>query len=415
MRRLIFFLLIGVWAFSQRITAVSAQQTSHLVQPGDTWAALAARYNLDVVTVQAANPHMNQQRQPTIGTAVFIPTVASERAGRVVRPFGSLLETAVLSGVPYWQLAQQNQVENPFRPLLLQPLFVPGGDTPPRELPMGFETLELSQVPAHPGQAIGWRAVASAPLAATAQLNEIRGTVAGNGRFLVGLLATGAFYMGTDGYNIGKEPELLITPENSPAWAQPWLFSNNQWEYQELTLTGAAAEIDQESIQQERERLFAIWSQVTPTPSWASPYQLPITNYLSITSTYGARRSYNGGPYRTYHEGLDFAAYGGTPVFAPAAGTAVVAEFLYVRGGAVILDHGLGVYTGYYHMSSIAIEPGQAVQPGDLLGEVGTTGLSTGNHLHWDLLVVATWVDPAAWMEQNMACWVLAGWGTPCQ
>ena len=79
------------------------------------------------------------------------------------------------------------------------------------------------------------------------------------------------------------------------------------------------------------------------------------------------------------------------------------------------LDHGLGIYTGYYHMSSVAVTRGEVVQPGRLLGEVGTTGLSTGNHLHWDLLVNATWVDAAAWLEQDTACWVLAGLGQSCE
>ncbi|MEJ2749296.1 MAG: M23 family metallopeptidase, partial [Anaerolineae bacterium] len=121
-----------------------------------------------------------------------------------------------------------------------------------------------------------------------------------------------------------------------------------------------------------------------------------------------------GGPYNSSHEGTDFAAYGGTAVTAPAVGTIVLAEPLAARGGAVIIDHGLGEYSGYYHLSNIIAVPGQAVQLGDLIGEVGTTGLSTGNHLHWDFLVAGQWVDALAWLDQDMGCWILAGWGTPC-
>lgn len=116
----------------------------------------------------------------------------------------------------------------------------------------------------------------------------------------------------------------------------------------------------------------------------------------------------------TYHEGVDFSAYGGTPIYAPAAGTVVLAERLYVRGGAVIIDHGLGVFSGFYHMSAIHAVAGQDVRPGDLLGEVGTTGLSTGNHLHWDLLINGIWVDAAVWQEQSMACWSLEALGRGC-
>ncbi|MBK6709816.1 MAG: M23 family metallopeptidase [Chloroflexi bacterium] len=78
------------------------------------------------------------------------------------------------------------------------------------------------------------------------------------------------------------------------------------------------------------------------------------------------------------------------------------------------MDHGLGIHSGYYHLSRILVEPGQLVQPGDILGEVGTTGLSTGNHLHWDFLVGITWIDAQSWLAQDMACWIRAGLGEPC-
>jgi murein DD-endopeptidase MepM/ murein hydrolase activator NlpD len=187
-----------------------------------------------------------------------------------------------------------------------------------------------------------------------------------------------------------------------------------EWTFDQVTLTGEAAAIDAESRRLERERLFILWSQATAVPQWTAPFQLPIESYLEISSEYGARRSYNGGPFSTYHEGLDFSAYGGTPVYAPAAGTVVVAERLYVRGGAVIIDHGLGIYSGFYHLSEVVAEVGQKVETGQLLGNVGTTGFSSGNHLHWDLLVDGIWVSPAAWLEQDMACWILEGWGMPC-
>ncbi|MFT5194668.1 MAG: murein DD-endopeptidase MepM/ murein hydrolase activator NlpD, partial [Candidatus Promineifilaceae bacterium] len=132
----------------------------------------------------------------------------------------------------------------------------------------------------------------------------------------------------------------------------------------------------------------------------------PVSGYLYYSSYYGARRSYNGGPYASYHEGLDFAAYRGSNVYAPAAGVIALAETLYVRGGAVIIDHGIGVYTGFYHLDSIAVTAGSAVQQGDLIGTVGSTGLSTGPHLHWDLLVNGIWIDPFEWRASQLDCWL---------
>jgi murein DD-endopeptidase MepM/ murein hydrolase activator NlpD len=76
----------------------------------------------------------------------------------------------------------------------------------------------------------------------------------------------------------------------------------------------------------------------------------------------------------------------------------VLAEELVVRGNAVLIDHGGGVFSGYWHLVDIAVSAGQQVQPGDLLGHVGTTGLSTGNHLHWELRVNGFAVNPMQWL-----------------
>ena len=391
--------------FTPTVLAQSFTQT-HFVQPGDTWAALALRYNLD--QTQLRGSQMNQQREPVIGQTITLPTTSPERMGQIVRvDEGGLLATAVRHHASPWQLALQNALPSPSQPTFYYPLFIPGGTMPPRDLPIGLHSLDLSHIPAHPGQALAYRAQGATAVSATLNLSSFDNLTEGLNH--IGLIATGAFY--------GKgAPELAIqTTPDAPLWAQPWLFVDpNEWDYQQITLTGEAAQIDAESIRLERERLFALWANVSSQIQWHSSFQLPINDYLEISSTYGARRSYNGGPYRSYHEGVDFAAYGGTPVTAPAVGTVVLAERLYVRGGAVILDHGLGIYSGFYHMSAVHAEDGQQVQPGDLLGEVGTTGLSTGNHLHWDMLVADTWVDAWAWWQQDMGCWLLAGLERPC-
>jgi hypothetical protein len=404
-------LLAGLLALCGLLAAkANAQETAapadHAVYPGDTWAALAARYGADV---QAANPHLNQQRQPTIGTAVTLPPESVERNGRFLRSdAGGLLALAAQQQASPWTIARQNDLPHPYHPLFYQPLLLPGGDEPPRDLPAGFTTLELSQMVARPGEALAFRAEVRPGSVISASLNAAPFILVGDGAYRVGLIGTGAFYG-------SGAPALIIQSGDAPLWTQPWrFFDPDEWIYQEVTFTGAAAQIDQAAIDAERARLREIWAQVTPEPLWDAPFKLPIRDYLSITAPFGARRSVNGGPYNRFHEGVDFSAYGGTPVVAPAAGQVVVAEFLYVRGGSVILDHGLGVYSGYYHLSDVFVEPGQRVGAGELLGGVGTTGLSTGNHLHWDFLIGITWVDAQAWLAQGMDCWVLAGLGKPC-
>ncbi|MEZ4516456.1 MAG: M23 family metallopeptidase [Chloroflexota bacterium] len=277
-----------------------------------------------------------------------------------------------------------------------------------RELPAGIVSLELTPTTPVPGQALAAHAGLSLEGdSLTVALNAHPFAVTVQGQEAVAVGGTGAFFEPGD-------PELTIQTGANPVWRQPWAISDRDWVFQQLTLTGDAAAIDQASIDAERERLNALWSIVTSSPQWTAAFQLPISSYLEISADYGARRSYNGGPYRTYHEGVDFSAYSGTPVYAPAGGTVALAEPLFVRGGAVILDHGLGVYSGYYHLSAIHVEPGQHVEAGEVLGEVGTTGLSTGNHLHWDLIVNGTWVDAISWLDQNTACWLLEALGSAC-
>jgi len=369
----------------------------HLIEPGDTWTALSWRYGLSPADLKTAYPHVNQQRQPPIGTTLMLPISQSEQPGRLISSYTQgLLQTAVRFNISPWLLAIRNSIDNPYRPLLYRSVFIPGGDTPPKELPYNFEILELSQTVAHPGQALGFRGIIRVPEPVAVSLNELQFDAFSNQNHSLGLIGTGAFFG-------AGEPELSFRFATEPLWSQPWRFEDNEWDYQQITLTGTAAAIDQESINQERARLFQIWSLATPLPQWTTPFQEPVASYLEISTVFGTRRSYNGGPFRTHHEGVDFAAYGGTAVLAPAAGTVVLAENLYVRGGAVILDHGLGIYTGYYHMSSVDVEPGTLVQPGQQIGQVGTTGLSTGNHLHWDLLVADTWVDASAWLALSLA------------
>jgi len=128
------------------------------------------------------------------------------------------------------------------------------------------------------------------------------------------------------------------------------------------------------------------------------PFQRPCVG--SISAYFGARRSYNGGPYTSYHSGVDFRAPGGTPVYAPAAGTVVLAEPLALWGNGVVIDHGWGVLTGYGHLSTIEVQVGQQVMQGELVGKVGNTGLSTGAHLHWEVWVGETSVNGLQWLEE---------------
>ncbi len=154
--------------------------------------------------------------------------------------------------------------------------------------------------------------------------------------------------------------------------------------------------LDPQVVRAEWERIRPIFETVTPQRLWEGKFTWPLTG--TVTTEFGTRRRYQGSQTYEYHGGLDIAAPEGTPVYAPAAGRVVFSDLVQVRGNLVILDHGMGVHTAYLHMARRDVAVGAEVQPGDKIGEVGSTGLSTGPHLHWEVRVYTVAVNPLQWI-----------------
>lgn len=127
---------------------------------------------------------------------------------------------------------------------------------------------------------------------------------------------------------------------------------------------------------------------------WRQGWAWPATGRVS--THFGAQRIYGETP-ESYHSGMDIAAPAGTPVLAPAAGVIALASGPFsLEGNLVILDHGRGLTSAMLHLSRIDVSVGQVVQQGDRIGTVGSTGRSTGPHLHWGLTWNGVRVDPEA-------------------
>jgi murein DD-endopeptidase MepM/ murein hydrolase activator NlpD len=162
--------------------------------------------------------------------------------------------------------------------------------------------------------------------------------------------------------------------------------------------------IDPAVTEPENQNILAITSPFTPTQYWNGVFTSPAVYPDQFTSRYGVRRLYRGlGTDLTisgFHTGLDFAGGEGLQIFAPAAGKVVFAAPLTVRGNATIIDHGLGVYSGFWHQSQILVNVGDMVEQGQVIGLVGGTGRVTGAHLHWEVWVNGVQVDPLNWLNQ---------------
>jgi murein DD-endopeptidase MepM/ murein hydrolase activator NlpD len=143
------------------------------------------------------------------------------------------------------------------------------------------------------------------------------------------------------------------------------------------------------------------FGQFSEPAAWQGLFEVPVKDSL-ITAGYGDARSYNQGPIEIFHTGVDFAGIVGTPIYAPARGTVIFSDTLNIQGNTLIVDHGLGVMTGYYHLSKVHVNVGQVVTPGQMLAEGGSSGLSSGPHLHWELRVGNVPVNGLQWTEVDL-------------
>ncbi len=114
---------------------------------------------------------------------------------------------------------------------------------------------------------------------------------------------------------------------------------------------------------------------------------------LRISTPFGALRILNG-KRRYIHWGVDFRGRWGTPVYASLSGKVVLARNFYLTGNTVVINHGLGIYTLYAHLSKISVKEGQFVKAGRMIGRIGSTGRSTGPHLHFGIYINGVRVDP---------------------
>jgi murein DD-endopeptidase MepM/ murein hydrolase activator NlpD len=144
-------------------------------------------------------------------------------------------------------------------------------------------------------------------------------------------------------------------------------------------------------IEKEREELQRVWSHPAATRLWSGAFVRPVPQ--PANSAFGTRSILNGEP-RSPHSGADFPSPAGTPVEAPNSGRVVLAADQYFTGNTVVIDHGLGLFSLFAHLSEIDVKAGDTVKTGEIVGKTGATGRVTGPHLHWTVRANGARVDP---------------------
>lgn len=162
---------------------------------------------------------------------------------------------------------------------------------------------------------------------------------------------------------------------------------------QKLTLPKEMVELSPENearVEREQLKMAAIWPNETGRV-WDGDFINPREG--EIVTKFGVRRVINKIP-KSPHSGVDVEAEEGEEVHAPNNGVAVLIDEQFYSGKSLILDHGQGIYTMFFHLSKILVTPGQQVKRGDVIALVGSTGRSTGAHLHWGVRMQGARVDP---------------------
>jgi len=169
--------------------------------------------------------------------------------------------------------------------------------------------------------------------------------------------------------------------------------SKKAYPIQHLTLPKGMVELSPENearAEQEQKKTAAIWPNQTDR-MWAGNFMNPREG--EIVTKFGVKRFMNSIP-KNPHTGVDVSANEGDEVYAPNSGVVTLVDDLYYSGNSIVLDHGQGIYTMFFHLSKTLVVQGQQVKKGEVIGLVGSTGRSTGAHLHWGARVQGARVDP---------------------
>jgi len=453
----LFFMIL----LSFTVQPASAQESGpvYIVQPGDTLSFIASRFNVSINDLLTANPtldpnflsegqevvipglegvtgvleteiisfgdslrslsrrtqvsdeqliKLNRLVSPTelyVGASLIIPTQEQQTSlsTRIAATNGeSLLELAVKEGSDLWTLASVNKLNGTWDALPGDVLYSPSGSSEGNATGLPSALL----------------AVSVEPLPLVQGGTEVIRVQSPDGITLSGALVDMPlhFFPSNNGQVALQGVDALLEPGVYPLLTEATLPDGSKQSFEQMVLVTSGnylredillndpSTIDPAVTEPELQNITAITAPATPTRFWDSIFTAPAVYPDCFTSRYGTRRIYKVVNSETeipgFHSGLDFCGGEGLQIFSPAAGKVVFAAPLTVRGNATIIDHGWGVYSGFWHQSQLLVNVGDMVEAGQVIGLVGGTGRVTGPHLHWEVWVNGIQVNPLDWLNK---------------
>lgn len=225
-------------------------------------------------------------------------------------------------------------------------------------------------------------------------------------RFLLAPGMQNGTYEGLIGIDLSTKPatyevKVIATDASGRGYSSPFFLKVGKGVFrtQKLSLPRSMVDLDAktlERVNKEANRVKVLFQTFRDEKLWKGAFVRPLEGKLS--STFGLDRIING-QRRSPHTGVDLESEAGTPVWASNSGMVVLVDDLFFSGKSVILDHGWGLYSMYFHLSEGLVKEGDRVGRGDVLGRVGSTGRSTGPHLHWAIRMNQVRVDPLSLLK----------------
>ncbi len=443
------------------VSPVSAQGTGgpvYIVQAGETLSSIAARFNITLNDLMAANNLTNPDLVVT-GAQLMIPGLEGvsgvldttlinfgdsyrslmrrtqipedlfRKLNRILSPSEfyvgasmiipqqqdtpqltgmspavgeSLLEMAVRNHTDVWTVSGLNALAGTWAGLPGDTLYAPGagsGQTSSR-LPSALESAVIPSLPFKQGGT-------SEIIVKTQAGVTLGGTLVDYPLH---------FFPMEDGTQVALQGiHAMLTPGVYPLRLDATLPDGTKQSYEQMVLVNSGyypkdpaltvdpTTVDPSVTEPEDKQILSIVSAITTQKLWQGVFSLPVATPFCIYSRFGDRRSFNGSDFIYFHAGVDYGICSDTnpyDIYAPAAGVVVFSGPLTVRGNATIIDHGWGVFSGYWHQEESYVTVGQQVEAGQRIGKIGKTGRVTGPHLHWELWINGVQVNPLDWLDQ---------------
>jgi murein DD-endopeptidase MepM/ murein hydrolase activator NlpD len=376
--------------------------TTDFVPLGASLRSLSRRTQSDMASLVRLNKFTSQS-ELFVGRKISLTTSEATQDLRTMPsllPGQSWLELAILTGENPWSLARLNRLTSPNDALPQDAYYAHSSQNSPNSLAIpGITSLVIDNLPLVQGGTFVLKVTSEKPVTLSADLAGVQPV----------------FFTQEDGSQIAFGGiHALLEPGAYPLTIEVTDTNGTSYRFDQWTIVGSGnfevdetlkvdpETVDGDNIASEDALFKQIVTTLSPKQLWNGMFQYPTKGGDCVNSRFGSRRTYSGTEKVYYHTGLDIGWCYGIDVFAPAAGTVVAAlPNQIVRGNTIVIDHGLGVFSIYMHLQDMLVAEGDQVEPGQLIAHIGNTGRSNGPHLHFEIDINGTPVNPVTWLNRE--------------